>query len=132
MKILTKTDSNFKSSEKKELFKTNESVIERKASEPREVSKSLDTTFEQASVDSAAAGRKVKFVSSFMPESQLSNSSAERPPTPLPFFITQFRNEDWFEKYFPNCNERVKLSCSFYLPIKFLKHVAMNLHTIIN
>ncbi|XP_074656785.1 WD repeat-containing protein 97-like [Tubulanus polymorphus] len=28
------------------------------------------------------------------------------PPTPLPDFISQFKGVDWFEKYFPNCNER--------------------------
>lgn len=29
------------------------------------------------------------------------------PPTPLPDFITQFVGTEWFEKYFPNCNETV-------------------------
>ncbi|XP_064610519.1 uncharacterized protein LOC135474835 [Liolophura sinensis] len=26
------------------------------------------------------------------------------PPTPLPEFIMQFKGQEWFEKYFPNCN----------------------------
>ncbi|XP_064640581.1 WD repeat-containing protein 97-like [Lineus longissimus] len=28
------------------------------------------------------------------------------PPTPLPEFISQFKGVEWFEKYFPNCNEK--------------------------
>lgn len=31
----------------------------------------------------------------------------KRPPTPLPGFITQFKGQEWFEKFFPNCNEQV-------------------------
>ena len=30
-----------------------------------------------------------------------------RPITPLPGFITQFKGVDWFDKFFPNCNESV-------------------------
>lgn len=29
------------------------------------------------------------------------------PPTPLPEFIQQFIGTEWFERYFPNCNEMV-------------------------
>ncbi|XP_052231228.1 WD repeat-containing protein 97-like isoform X3 [Dreissena polymorpha] len=29
-----------------------------------------------------------------------------RPSSPLPGFITQFKGVDWFEKFFPNCNEQ--------------------------
>ena len=35
------------------------------------------------------------------------------PPTPLPDFIAQFVGTDWFEKYFPNCNESVSVSFCF-------------------
>ncbi|XP_071172379.1 WD repeat-containing protein 97-like isoform X3 [Mytilus edulis] len=28
-----------------------------------------------------------------------------RPETPLPNYVTQFQGADWFDKYFPNCNE---------------------------
>nr|KAG5693101.1 hypothetical protein BaRGS_014051 [Batillaria attramentaria] len=32
------------------------------------------------------------------------------PPTPLPDFISQFVGTEWFEKYFPNCNETSELA----------------------
>ncbi|KAL5022160.1 hypothetical protein ScPMuIL_001315 [Solemya velum] len=37
---------------------------------------------------------------------QRSPTPPHRPSTPLPSFITQFKGTHWFEKYFPNCNER--------------------------
>ena len=32
----------------------------------------------------------------------------KRPITPIPGFISQFQDMDWFEKFFPKCNEKVK------------------------
>ena len=37
-----------------------------------------------------------------------------RPATPLPEFISQFIGLEWFDKYFPNCNENVSSTQYIY------------------
>ncbi|XP_067652672.1 WD repeat-containing protein 97-like isoform X2 [Haliotis asinina] len=40
------------------------------------------------------------------PSPEIPTPTPPPPPTPLPNFIKQFIGTEWFEKYFPNCNEK--------------------------
>lgn len=94
--------------------------IERKSSDSRMASSlspavGASTPQPQLLTPDDAARRKVKFsAGGSEPDTLVATSPAERPPTPLPSFITQFRGQDWFDKYFPNCNERVTIVLIHY------------------
>ena len=49
-----------------------------------------------------------------------SPSPPPRQATPLPDFITQFKGTEWFEKYFPSCNENVSIVLCRWLSYDYL------------